>query len=825
MNEKSYYANGQLHVDGKPFYIRGAEMQYFRLPKERWAEHLMHICECGMNTVSSYMPWIHHEVREGEFDFDGRTSPDCDLREFLRLAGSLGLKVIARPGPFVNNEYRFGGLPHWLCQNHPEVLSHNASGHIAPGRPCPAEGETVYRNYVKKWYSQIVPILAEFQIDRGGPIIIFQPDNELSAAWSYGLFNSLYDDETIGIRWPAWLKSTYHDISRINQRHGTGFKDFEEVAPPRIFPDSVATRLLAMDWLNFKRDLFADWGATMADYAKEYGITVPLVFNEPIAGFYNHGDHTGFSVNLKKRHPQMITACHTYSDRILDLEGISGLLLGIELTRSAQNIGPAISVEANVNWYIPRLSKSDINWVSLMRLGFGNGLNGNLIFLFSEHCANFKDTIDAPNHWGPGAVSYDGKRNYPFYALQDFNSFFKNWESSVALTQKQSGIRIAYTAGMRYLDFLGAPELLPLKQAKSSSKAVPGGESFNAEPSLDRGQGGAGHDWTDGYEGVSRQTVKPESGIWRKLREMSILCTHLNASFELCDLLHPIQAPGEGMLAIPNTGALEKVAIDYILEHLKNGGQCLFSPNVPAFNDDGSPDNRLLDALGIKLKSRIRPAGGAIGDYGCRVVDFGNKRQMGVHSWLFEYEFPANSRILATCQSASVAASIPVGKGVAFVVGFDPSYTSIPSADFWRSIIATNPLVTCTGNNYYCVIRKSRDMTVITATNAEGKYGKAKIKIQDIPEFELDLLPFESRMLLCNTKILGRRIIYTTSEISPQNQQLNSFRIRGRTGTSGEIAFDRPSSVRINGELHETRQMNSVFTVSYQHTDKMIMEF
>ena len=149
----------------------------------------------GLNTVSSYMPWYWHEPEEGQVDLDGRTRPEMSLRLFMDLVAETGLKLIARPGPFVNSELRCGGFPEWLFRDYPATLSRRSDGQIATGRPIPAEGEPIYRRFVRQWYRRIVPLLAEYDIHNGGPVILFQPDNELSAAWSYGLLNSLYDPD------------------------------------------------------------------------------------------------------------------------------------------------------------------------------------------------------------------------------------------------------------------------------------------------------------------------------------------------------------------------------------------------------------------------------------------------------------------------------------------------------------------------------------------------------------------------------------------------------------------------------------------------------
>ena len=78
-------ADGYLLVDGKPFYLRGGEIHYFRLKQGDWRNCIEALKKTGMNTVSSYMPWFWHEPEEGAVDLEGKTLPERNLREFLEI--------------------------------------------------------------------------------------------------------------------------------------------------------------------------------------------------------------------------------------------------------------------------------------------------------------------------------------------------------------------------------------------------------------------------------------------------------------------------------------------------------------------------------------------------------------------------------------------------------------------------------------------------------------------------------------------------------------------------------------------------------------------
>src|SRR5215470_4446986 len=106
----------ELRLDGRPFFIHSAAFFYYRLPADLWETMLNRCRALGINTLDIYIPWNWHELKEGEFDFDGHTSSRRDLRRLLGLATEKGVKLIARPGPEILNEWLHGGYPSWLLQ-------------------------------------------------------------------------------------------------------------------------------------------------------------------------------------------------------------------------------------------------------------------------------------------------------------------------------------------------------------------------------------------------------------------------------------------------------------------------------------------------------------------------------------------------------------------------------------------------------------------------------------------------------------------------------------------------------------------------------------
>jgi beta-galactosidase len=158
---------GSLRLDGRAWAPVMGEFHYSRYPADEWREELLKMKAGGITIVSTYVFWIHHEEVEGTWDWSGRRN----LGEFVRLAGSVGLKVVVRCGPWDHGEVRNGGFPEWL---------------VKEGWPL----RTVDPRFLAKvriLYGEIARQLAGKLWKDGGPVIGIQLDNEYSGPADYML--------------------------------------------------------------------------------------------------------------------------------------------------------------------------------------------------------------------------------------------------------------------------------------------------------------------------------------------------------------------------------------------------------------------------------------------------------------------------------------------------------------------------------------------------------------------------------------------------------------------------------------------------------------
>ena len=156
--------DGTFLLDGEPYVVKAAELHYPRIPRPYWDQRIKLCKALGMNTVCLYVFWNAHESEPDKFDFTGQN----DLREFVKLCQENGMKVILRPGPYVCAEWEMGGLPWWLLQKKDIALREN---------------DPYFLERVDNFQKAVAEQVGDLTVDKGGPIIMVQVENEYG---SYG---------------------------------------------------------------------------------------------------------------------------------------------------------------------------------------------------------------------------------------------------------------------------------------------------------------------------------------------------------------------------------------------------------------------------------------------------------------------------------------------------------------------------------------------------------------------------------------------------------------------------------------------------------------
>ena len=146
-------------INGNYKILLASSLFYFRIPRERWEDRMLLLKAAGYNAIDTYFPWNYHETAPGQWSF----SHQRDVSHFLELAAKHELFVIARPGPYICSEWDGGAIPAWLSAN---------------GVPV-RQDDPVFLDCIGKWYEHILPLIAPWQITKGGTVICMQIENEL----------------------------------------------------------------------------------------------------------------------------------------------------------------------------------------------------------------------------------------------------------------------------------------------------------------------------------------------------------------------------------------------------------------------------------------------------------------------------------------------------------------------------------------------------------------------------------------------------------------------------------------------------------------------
>ncbi|MCR5780610.1 MAG: beta-galactosidase [Bacteroidaceae bacterium] len=156
--------NKTFLLNDKPFVVKAAEVHYPRIPRAYWDQRIKMCKALGMNTLCIYIFWNAHEQQEGVFDFTGNN----DIRAFVKLAQANGMYIIVRPGPYVCAEWEMGGLPWWLLKKKDIRLR---------------EQDPYFMERLEIFEKKVGEQLGDLTIEKGGPIIMVQVENEYG---SYG---------------------------------------------------------------------------------------------------------------------------------------------------------------------------------------------------------------------------------------------------------------------------------------------------------------------------------------------------------------------------------------------------------------------------------------------------------------------------------------------------------------------------------------------------------------------------------------------------------------------------------------------------------------
>lgn len=172
--------NKYLLKNGKPILPIMGEFHFSRWAPSEWEQAILKMKAGGIQILATYVFWIHHEEKKGEWDFAGSK----DIKKFLEICKKVNMPVWLRIGPWAHGECRNGGLPDWLV----EELGTNGIGiNEEARRKLESQGKQVreartndelYMKYVREFWTQLAYQVKGAMCKDGGAIIGIQLENE-----------------------------------------------------------------------------------------------------------------------------------------------------------------------------------------------------------------------------------------------------------------------------------------------------------------------------------------------------------------------------------------------------------------------------------------------------------------------------------------------------------------------------------------------------------------------------------------------------------------------------------------------------------------------
>lgn len=332
--------NGAVPAGDRAVPLRAGAVHYWRLEPRHWRACLEALPAMGLGLVDVYVPWGEHEVAPGKYDF---TSGARDVVGFLRLAHELGLLAIMRPGPHINAELTYFGIPERVVWD-PACQARGPDGRpvilpVLPRMfPVPSYASEAYHDEATRFFRGVGEALAPL-VWPNGPIVLLQIDNEGALFFRDGVYDQDYHPDAIA-QYREFLRGRYPTIDALGEAYGDQVRvepdaerdglRFTNVLPPASFlAETVEDMAYYLDWATFQEHLLVRSLERFAEVLRASGFTgIPTTHNFPMAqdttplnaarvgevvdivgyDFYNHASE-GTRQSIARRASELATRC------------------------------------------------------------------------------------------------------------------------------------------------------------------------------------------------------------------------------------------------------------------------------------------------------------------------------------------------------------------------------------------------------------------------------------------------------------------------------------------------------------------------------------
>lgn len=274
---------GGLDLGDRVVPLHAGSVHYWRHDPMEWKACLRAVQRMGFSLVDTYLPWGVHELADGSFDF-GERDPRLDIVKFLELCDELGLPVILRPGPHINAELTYFGLPERIlwdraCQARSPKGNPVMLPMLPRAFPVPSYASEVFFAETAKWFDEVGKRLAHLRWP-DGPLVMLQVDNEGAMYFRDGAYDQDYHPDALAL-YRASLAKKYPTADALEEAYGV--REVEGVEPPTRFESEKARELAPhLDWVEHQENVLATALDRMAAMLRSAGLDgLPTMHNLP----------------------------------------------------------------------------------------------------------------------------------------------------------------------------------------------------------------------------------------------------------------------------------------------------------------------------------------------------------------------------------------------------------------------------------------------------------------------------------------------------------------------------------------------------------------
>ncbi|PGS48761.1 beta-galactosidase [Bacillus sp. AFS041924] len=440
--------NEKVIINGKEIILFGGELHYFRLQQYEWKNRIKQIKAAGANMVSTYIPWQFHEKTEGEIDLTGKSRPEKDLRAFIQMIQDENMYCLVRPGPYVMAEIVDHGVPSWLIDNYEEALAKNEKGESHPVRLV-SYMHPIYLEKTEKWYKHVCDIIAPLQVTNGGPVIMFQLDNEV------GMFHWVtnqgdYNDVTLKY-FQAHLEQKYtlKEFHTVFTDEVSSIEEFVQKNVKKV--EEGFSFALQNEYSLFMREHYRTYIEKLKEFAEKNHISVPFVVNihgfDTVGGILKRGMKypIGISQLIETTKIENVMIAGDYYIGNLEYDNYSDVIIANAFTRSVQSKDqPLFSAEFQGGCITdkPRLQPSAFDLIT--RLSFANGMNAVNYYMFVSG-ENYEDIgLFGKRHEWQAPLSANGKERAHYKPIQHLGKMFQVYNDELLKTKPEYNTHLAF---------------------------------------------------------------------------------------------------------------------------------------------------------------------------------------------------------------------------------------------------------------------------------------------------------------------------------------------------------------------------------------------